>query len=58
MEEVVGTQFESTLALTLSKIILKPHAHLHIIGWKCTKCYMNLMKDGGAVETRFWTDQV
>ena len=33
--------------------ILKPHAHLHIIGRKSTKFQINLMKGvGGIVETR------
>ena len=33
--------------------ILKPHAHLHIIGRKSTKFQVNLMKDVGEVaETR------
>ena len=33
--------------------ILKPHAHLHIIGRKSTKFQVNPMKDvGGAAETR------
>ena len=35
--------------------ILKPHAHLHIIGRKSTKFQMNQMKDvGGVAETRSW----
>ena len=35
--------------------ILKPHAHLHIIGRKPTKFQMNPMKDvGGVAETRSW----
>ena len=35
--------------------ILKPHAHLHIIGKKSTKFQMNPMKDVGRVaETRSW----
>ena len=34
--------------------ILKPHAHLHIIGRKPTKFQMNLMKAvGGVAETRY-----
>ena len=33
--------------------ILKPHAHLHIIGRKSTEFQVNLMKDvGGVAETR------
>ena len=33
--------------------ILKPHAHLHIIGRKSTKFQVNSMKDvGGVAETR------
>ena len=39
--------------------ILKPHAHLHIIGRKPTKFQVNLMKDVGAVEESRsfgWTD--
>ena len=49
--------------ITLSKIvkikILKPHAHLHIIGRKTTKFQVNPMEDvGGVAETRYlgWTD--
>ena len=35
--------------------ILKPHAHLHIIGRKSTIFQMNPMKDvGGVAETRSW----
>ena len=35
--------------------ILKPHAHLHIIGKESTKLQMNPMKDvGGVAETRSW----
>ena len=34
--------------------ILKPHAHLHIIGRKSTKFQVNLMKEvGGVAEIRF-----
>ena len=39
--------------------LLKPHAHLHIIGRKSTKFQVNPIKDVGSVaETRFlgWTD--
>ena len=39
--------------------ILKPHAHLHIIGRKSTKFQVNPMKDvGGVVDgwTEGWTD--
>ena len=33
----------------------KPHAHLHIIGRKCTKFQMNPMKDvEGVAQTRSW----
>ena len=34
--------------------ILKPHAHLHIIGRKSTKFQMTPMKDVGVSETRSW----
>ena len=35
--------------------ILKPHAHLHIIGRMSKKFQMNQMKDvGGVAETRTW----
>ena len=35
--------------------ILKPQAHLHIIGRKSTKFQMNAMKDvDGVAETRSW----
>ena len=45
---------QSAWAITPSKI-LKPHAHLHIIGRKSTKFQMNPMKDvGGVAETRSW----
>ena len=39
--------------------ILKPHAHLHIIGRKSTKFQVNPMKDvGGVAETRSWLSKV
>ena len=43
-------------SIKISRIkILKPHAHLHIIGRKPTKFQMNPMKDvGGVAETRSW----
>ena len=49
---------KSAWAITPSKShnkILKPHAHLHIIGRMSTKFQMNPMKDvGGDAETRSW----
>ena len=39
--------------------ILKPYAHLHIIGRKSTKFQVNPMKDvGGVVETEGRTDRI
>ena len=51
------TKFKTAWAITTSKMvtlkILKPYAHLHIIGRKSTKFQVNLMKDvGGVAETR------
>ena len=49
-------EFKSAWAITPSNSrikILKPHAHLHIIGRKSTKFQVNPMKDvGGVAETR------
>ena len=39
--------------------ILKPHAHLHIIGRKSTKFQINPMKVvGGDGETRSWLEKI
>ena len=60
IEGMVGTESKSAWAVTRNKNslikILKPHAHLHIIGRQSTKFQMNPMKDvEGAEETRFQT---
>ena len=46
-------KFKSSWAITPSKIvkILKPYAHLHIIGRKSTKFQVNPMKSLGVAET-------
>ena len=38
--------------------ILKPYAHLHIIGRKSTEFQVNPMKDVGVVETEGRTDRI
>ena len=63
VKEVVGTVSKSAWAVILSKNsqikILKPHAHLRIIGRKSIKFQINPMKDvDGVAEIRYQTYKV